>query len=852
MWVGILGVLTSVACGGTTCTGSGGAATYVYPDGDSTRPDAVVQDGAVHTRITQGFLDFIQPQLPTVLRAALGSQSGLRVDANGVLHVPLPSTRLFDIGVAEATLAQSEALLWLDDLEQRLELRFETPNHIRLVMRNLRLGLDARLQGDIVQGDFSCPITGDLGAGPVRHAAEITIDAIIDPGVGPRPAQLLDIQASLGGLQLDDLDLRVLGSGAYCAEAMCSDCLLEVGGACLDPGGRCVECDIACGGITSTAVGLITGLLDLLRPLLNDILRPAVQGVLGDTLQALNGQPAKFEGQMSLADLGGYAFLPDQPMGFLIGPKPGRFPVSDRNGLGMEVSVSAGAEGPLAECARGLADFVSTAGPVPELTGVDSQGRAYHMAASLSESFLDQVLYAAHRSGSLCLALGSEDVLELTGGSFTLDASLLSLIADGLSDLSSDQAPVIVELKPREPGDISFGSGAQTGMDAMGNPIYDWQLQLGLQDLGVAFHVLIEDRYVRVFEVTADAFVGLGVVVLPDNRLELALGELRIDGFEEVFNELLPDADFATILPSLLDIALGALTGQPLTFDLDVTQAVSDILGGAPVGMRVNDIFRDGAMQDYLTASVTFTSSGTANALRGATTVARLADEAGVLFGETDARAPTGQVRLQLGEGLPADLELEYQVRARGGLWSIPRAAGADGTLEVALPRLRLAGRHELEVRARAIGAYETLDLTPVVLSVEVDPFPPTVGARQGVDGLEVWVRDGASDPAGLSLRLEADGSRVEVALTAEADAARAVVPYPLLEGARLRLVGVDAAGNESAPLLLDGPEAAPWGDADDDAGASGCRDLESDPSLLALLLSGAAFALSKRRRRSA
>jgi hypothetical protein len=769
----------------------------------------------------------------------------------------LPNTRLFDIGVAEADVRQAEALIWLDDLERRIQLRFEAPNQVRLVLTNLRLGLDARLQGDIVQGDFSCPITGDLGPGPVRHAAEITIDATIDPGVGPRPQQNLDIQVQLGNLQLNDLDLRVLGSSTYCSERDCRDCAVEVGGTCLDPGGRCVECRIACGGITSTAVNLITGLLDLIRPVINRAIRPVVQNLIGETLRDLNGQPARFEGQLSIAELAGFDFLSSSPLGVYVGPRSGRFPVVDRNGLGMEVTVNAGAEGALAECVGELPPFTPMKGPVPELAGTDSDGRPYHVGATLAASYFNQILYAAHRSGSLCLQLSSEDVRELTNGAFQLNASLLSIIASDLSALASDTAPVIVELQPREPGQVTLGSGMQTGMDAMGNPTYDWLLQLGLNDLGVAFHVLVEDRYVRAFEVSSDVFVGMNVVVQPDNSLQLALGELRIDGFEETFNELLPNADFAELLPTLLDLALGALLEQSLTFDLDITDAVSDALGGAPVYLRVNDIFRDGMMQDYLTMSLTFTSSRTASFFRPVDTRARLAPDPDLVELRPDALdvapdeaarlgllRPSGRVRLQVGEpGLVSGLE--YQVRVDGGMWTVPRPAQPDGTLHLALPRLAMPGHHLLEVRARNREAYESLDPTPASVEVTVDPLPPSLSARWTDAGLEVRVRDAQTlDVRALSLEVALDDAAPSArALEPWSErGARVVLPYAEILGRDVRLVGIDGAGHRSAPVTL---RARAVEAASAEHAAEGCTDgrLPRDTSglLFGLLLAALA-----------
>jgi hypothetical protein len=313
----------------------------------------------------------------------------------------------------------------------------------------------------------------------------------------------------------------------------------------------------------------------------------------------------------------------------------------------------------------------------------------------------------------------------------------------------------------------------RTGVDAMGNDIYDWLLKLELKELGIAFHVLIQDRYVRVFEVTSDVHVGLNVNILPDNRLEVAIGEVRIDNFNQYYNEILPNADFAMVLPTLIEIAMQGLLSNQLTFDLDISTAVSDALNGAPIYMRVNDIFRDGVQQDFLTMTLTFTSSQAAPLSLAAETYAALdrSDDGLVLRDLARGTArPSGHVRLVVGEDLPYDMQhaLEYQVRVDQGLWRIWRAARPDGSLIVEDPHLMLAGTHALEVRARYQSDYQTLDPTPAVLRVVVDPFAPALSAR--VDGEVVRARvvdleTPHDEPLLLEARTSADATWIEVPL---------------------------------------------------------------------------------------
>lgn len=838
--LGLIAVLIAVSCGGGNCGGGGGCggcgeSMYEFPVADPSRPDAILQNESARLRITQHFLDFIKPQLPGVIKSQFASQQGMYVDADDVLHIPLPDQDLFDIGVAEARMREAEALLWLTDLDQRMDIRFEEPNQVRLTLSNLRLGVRLKLKEDFAGSTSSCPIEGDLGPfgpGPLSHAAEISINAAIDPGVGPDPLRALDIRVTINDVEINDLDVHV--NGNYCnSENECQDCALEVFGNCLDPGGRCVECEIFCGGITDGLLSLATTLIDLVRPLLNNLLQPVVEGLLGDALNDFNGSSAKFQTQVSLKDLVQLdAFAAAHPFGLLIAPEPGRFPVLDRGtGLGMEITATGGAEGELAECIGELPDFVPIRGPVPELKGTDGRGRPYHVGLTLASSYLNQLFYAMHRSGSLCLKLKTKDVRDLTNGAFTLNASLLSLLAADISKLATDKAPVILELKPRNPIITTLGNGQQTGMDAMGNPIYDWLIKLDMQEMGIAFHVLVQDRYIRAFEVTSDVFVGLNITVLPDNTLQVAVGEITIDDFVEYYNEILPNADFAMVLPTLIEIAMQGLLSNTLTFDLDISTAVSDALNGAPIFLRVNEIFRDGVQQDYLTMTLTFTSSLSAPLSLASETYAALGKSDLLVDRSTERAMPTGHVQLLVGDDLGVEDRdrVEYQLRVDGGLWRTWRRASPDGSIIFDDAHLMLPGAHDVEVRSRYAGQYTTLDPSPVKMRVVVDPFGPRLSAQLDGDAAEIRVVDSETpfdEPLFLQARVDG-GAWFDVPLARiEGDpdgAAQAKVWLSDVSGGRkLELKAADPRGNSSeiasVRLPLAGEEVA----ASTDEGA-GC-----------------------------
>jgi hypothetical protein len=815
---------------------------------DPNRPDAILQREAARARITQAFIDFIKPKLPDLIKSAAGGLGGgIRIDSNNILHIPIPDANLFDIGVAEARMRDGEALLWLDDIDQRLTIGFEPPNGVRLTLTNMRVGVMLDLKEDVAGTTSSCPIEGDLGPGPVRHAAEITVNALIEPGAGPDPDRNIDIDVTVDDVTINDLDIHV---GDYCAESECQDCVLEPFGTCVDPGGRCAECHIFCGGITNGLASLITALLDRLRPLINRVLRPVVQNFVNSAVADINGQPAKLEMEIALADLLAIdAFKSANPFGVFAAPEVGKFPVVDRmNQRGMEITVTGGAEAILAECIPPLDDFFEPKGPVPVLGGLDDRGRPYHVGLTMAQSMLNQMLYAMHRSGSLCVKLTSEDVKALAGGSFTLNASILSLLASDLSKIATDTAPVIVQLKPRLAPTVDLGSGMLIGQNAQGNDVYDWLIKLGIQDLGIAFHVLVHDRYVRIFEVLSDISVGMNVTVLPDNKLEIAVGELKIDGFEEVFNEIVPNANFAQVLPTLIDLALQAFLTRQLTFDLDLTNTVSDALGGAPIYMRINELKRDGPAEDYLTLTMTFTDQPGAMLSLTANTRARLHESPELMERVDSVIRPTGRVRIEVG----ATPDLEYQARVDGGLWHVYRAPRPDGTIVIEDGKLLLDGEHKIEVRARYTGEHETLDPTPVEIAALVDTHAPSVTGELVLDRVTVNVTDGAGRPDTLTLRGRFDGGPwFDVPLTPLSDElAEGTVMLNGVDAWHLELVATDGLGNESrTERVVVGSEHGLAASDAPSAGGCACSASEARSGTWSLLFVIAALCVARRRR---
>lgn len=832
--------LLGISCGGGSCAGQGCSGmgglsgcqpgAYRYPAGDPNRPDAVLEEDAVRVRITQGFLDFLRPNLPSVIKSVLMGApiAGITVDGDGVLHVPLPDQSLINLGIAGVHTTDSEALIWLADVDEKIGFGFEQPDRVHFALDHMRVGVNLQVHEDILFVHEVCPIIGALGPngpGPLTHAAEISTDAFIDPAVGPDPMRALQIGVSVNDIRLNALALNVQGGGFFC------------------------------GVVTKGIVGVADGLVRSLGPLLNGLLRPVIQNVLGSVLNGFNGHRGKIQTQFNLASIVPIQSLQlANPLGLFVAPEPGPFPVDDKAGLGMEVTVTSGAEAPLSDCVPVPPDFVANKGPTPALSGTDSMGRPYHVGVTLAASMINQTLYALHRSGALCLQLGTGDVRTLTGGRFTLNASLLSLLAADVSKLTTDRAPVIIQLKPRNPGTITLGSGQMTGMDAMGRPTYDWLMNASFPQMGIAFYVLMQDRYVRLFEVTTDIKAGFNINVLPSNQLEIDIGSIDVGNFQQVFNDILPNADFSTLLPTLVQIATQGLLANTLKLDVDVSNILSNALH-VPIGLRVNDLFQDGANKDYLTLSLTFSAPSMFAPMSAAVTAVTMAKES-LLVDRTSATArASGLVRLDV--GAPGAEPVEYQVRVDGGLWHAFAPPASDGTVVFEDALLRVPGMHSIDVRARRQGDYMTLTEAAHPIEALVDPLPPTVSAVVEGDAVAITVRDAETpetQPLQLRGRLD-DGAWFEIPLQRMRDGegtTKASLPLAQVgRGTVLALIASDPAGNESPVTTVRvGLEAAPA------PHAGGCACQDGPPASrrlglgtgLSILLVGAMGARRRRR----
>jgi hypothetical protein len=357
---------------------------------------------------------------------------------------------------------------------------------------------------------------------------------------------------------------------------------------------------------------------------------------------------------------------------------------------------------------------------------------SFMLAAGLSNDLLSQLIWTAYTDGLFCQTISSNQIGLLNTGS-------LSLLIPSLSKLThSDRYswaiyPVMLTLRPLAEPAISVGSG-RVDRSGMTPQLVDPLIDLFLKDFEVTFYAMIEERWVRLMTITLDLHFGMGAVATPNNALELVVGDLsRSTSNVRVTNsEILAEntTDLATATPSLIQLAASRLVGALPALTLPTGSA----LGGfelSVLGIRGVDDGSGSYSNVGLYMNLAFDPSLAPPLSLAAETEARIVSvrlppiesfRAGH-FGKLP------EVDLALSGRAPSGSALEYQLRLDGGLWS-PFFTPKSAIVTLSRSELLLEGRHQIEVRGRVVGAYRTLDPTPVTLDVVIDPEPPYLSAE--------------------------------------------------------------------------------------------------------------------------
>jgi hypothetical protein len=338
---------------------------------------------------------------------------------------------------------------------------------------------------------------------------------------------------------------------------------------------------------------------------------------------------------------------------------------------------------------RGGAEAVTVSGCVKPLTAPglpplglpDFDGEApspYDVGLSISGQWLSRVLLHAQQSGALCLEIGNETV-------GALESALVASFLPSLGKLAhGENVPLRIVLRPVNPPTSTIGAG--TINPTTGRP-QDPLIRVDWNDVELDLYALLEERYVRVFTLSMDISLPFALSITGCSELTPVLGDLAasVTDVRALNSEMLPE-DLS---------ALQALVPSMISF-------IEPQLAGRLAALQIPQF---GGWQVKLLATKGLTGGPTLPGYQHVGMFAQLQPAGTFCTVPTPRMRPPSAQNTPDGPVLHVDapgvLDAEYQVRVAKGFWS-PWRMAPNGVLPLAHPRLKLAGRHELDVRVRA------------------------------------------------------------------------------------------------------------------------------------------------------
>ena len=712
LWpVFLVGLVCFGGCGDGLSFGLAGCEADDAPAFESTPANTVA--GATHLTLTAAGTDFLISQRELLAGLLFD------VDANGQVALELPQLDFGDAGGGFGVGVRDLAI-GFDLRRVRIDLEvLPDPARIRLSVRQARVALTDGVVWISVGGDAACRLGNGLAVG-TPEAALLEADFALDIQPTVDADGRLQIQVDVLPFAIEQLDFELV----YDANLPeCSD------------GATSAECRLACGaGDLAAEIG--EALYDAFETQINALLQPVVQGLASRLIDAFTDQPLAIEGALHPRIIA--SLLPTavdaHPLGFRAAPSPDGFTLrsagDDGDGIGLTADIGLDAiDHPCVPAVDAAPPFVP--GPAPTLTGYDHMGQPYHLGLALSAAVVNRATWVAYRGGVLCAALSTDEIDALLGQ--RIDTAALALILPGVAELAQGPRPIRVALDPAfTAADLPLATFFAVPDDG---GIPQAGIALRLPRLGLSFYAQIEERWTRLFAAQVSVAVDLIVQATPDNRLAIMVGQPRLDGLQQTYNELLSGANLPDLLTLITDLLTSALLREGLAFDLGLDGLVQQI-SGLPLNAQIAALRVDGANDDFLSVLIRLGLARRGAGARAAVnTGARLID------------ATPGIARL----AVDATADALYQWRVGDGPWR-PLRAAANGQLHVDDPRLTLLGTHRIAVRAVAKGDYQSLDPTPAIVDVQITAPPPTPvatpappsatgtgGCQQQGGGASIW-----------------------------------------------------------------------------------------------------------------
>jgi len=400
----------------------------------------------------------------------------------------------------------------------------------------------------------------------------------------------------------------------------------------------------------------------------------------------------------------------------------------------------------VASCVPPSAPPAVTAVNAPNFDAEASPGSQYHVGLGLSSNFLNTAFHAAHQAGALCLQLSSQNVGLINTGLF--ETFLPSL--GKLATRDGKDAPMMVVLRPARPPAVTVGLGTYDPVTK--KPIKPL-LTLTLPELSIDFYAMLDDRYARLFTLTADIALPLSLIFEGCDKVTPAIGDLKmlISNIRTANAEMLAEDPqvLADLVPAIIGLAEPAVAGALKPFSLPTLGAFK---------LKVNEVkglsnISGTEQYNHLGLYAQFLGVNDMCAVSAPRLSARLVESRMPKAAEMRA---TGKQALPWPEAV---LEVsaegkagspEYSVRVDDGLWSDFLPA-TDGKFVVSHPRFLLQGAHTIWIRARvAEDGHGISEPRAIGFRVDWDPPEVTLTANRERDRLEVSAHDTVSGQGAL------------------------------------------------------------------------------------------------------
>ncbi len=393
----------------------------------------------------------------------------------------------------------------------------------------------------------------------------------------------------------------------------------------------------------------------------------------------------------------------------------------------VDTGISLGTRGGLqavkvAPCVVAQAPPAMTAVSPPDFDGEapppDPTRGQYHAGVGISSPFINMAMHEAQQSGALCLSLTTATVGLVNTGLFkTFLPSLGKLATRDLKD-----APMMIVLRPARPPAVTVGLGTY---DPVTKKPLKPLLLIEMQDLSIDFYAQIDDRYARLFTLTADISLPLSLIFEGCDKVTPAIGDLKslITNIRTANSEMLAEDPkvLADLVPAVVGLAEPALAGALKPFQLpSLGQFKLQISGAKGVGnIAGTEAYNHlGIFAYLLPANATCAVSAPITQARLVRSVMPVAEE--MRLRGKKLRWPEAVLNV---EALSKPGSPEFSTKVDDGLWS-DFIAAPGGELVVSHPVFLLQGVHKIEVRARVAEDPHGIS-NPVSVGFTVDWEPP-------------------------------------------------------------------------------------------------------------------------------